>query len=334
MKMRSSVIVVLVTATVLADPGLLRAQGRPQQKPQPTKAAPKDETTAAEQAHRRLVAELKLTDSQDRPVREALAAYRRDNAAWLEKNGPEVMRLRKQMGKFHATRDPETVKAVKAAMVEFTKLEREQAAIKKTLLARLKELLTEEQFAKAQAVIDPAPKRPAPTSKFHHLGRLGLTKEQLAKIKTIMAEARPAAGKPPAMGDPMNTAWNKIVIEVLTDKDRVGLAGLIKEASHRKMVMAMFGNVQLTREQAARIDAIWAKAFKDASKTPDKRFEIYSAAQQLAIKDVLTDAQRAQLPTGHTKNPIPMGHPPRQPTTAPARTPRPLPPPLPPVETD
>ena len=331
MKIRSSVIVALVTATVLAGPALLWAQSG-QQQPPPDGAARRDADAAVEQAHQRLVAELKLTDAQDKPVREALAAYRRDDAAWLARNAPEVQRLREQMGKYHTARDAETIKAVKAAMGRLAKLKQEQAAIQTALLDRLKALLAEQQFAQARAAIAPRTKPRTPSNKFHYLGKLGLTKDQLAKIKTIMEEARPAAGKPPAMGDLMKVAWARIVKEVLAEKDRVQLVGLIREASHRRMVMAMFGNVQLTKEQAVKIDSIWAKAYQAAAKEPGKRFDIYSAAQQEAIRNVLTNAQREQLPKAQARNPIPMGHPPRHPTTAPARTPRP--PPLPPVEED
>jgi len=85
--------------------------------------------------------------------------------------------------------------------------------------------------------------------------------------------------------------------------------------------------MQLSKEQAAKIDAIWSKAFADANKNAEKRYQIYGAARQEVIKNVLTEAQRSQL-GGMSGQRTPMG----QPTSAP--TPRPLPPPLPPVEED
>ncbi|MHC4718268.1 MAG: hypothetical protein ACYS5V_14945, partial [Planctomycetota bacterium] len=124
------------------------------------------------QSDERLLARLRLTEAQEAPVREALAAYRRDDAAWQEKNAPEMARLRKQMGRYHSSRDAKTVAAVKAAMRGMAKLRTGRAAIKRTLTTRLKQLLNEKQFATAQAALNPGRRSDGPSNRFHYLGKL------------------------------------------------------------------------------------------------------------------------------------------------------------------
>ncbi len=311
MRMSSVVAATLAMTAALARPAFAQTRaGKPDQ-PATAPANP------LQQTHEKLAASLKLTDAKDKPGREALADFRRGRAAWLETNGPEIKRLQKQLGKYHQARDAKAAKAAKDAMARLGKLRAERTMLQRTLMGRLKKLLTAEQYAKADAGLNPASTRKAPPNRFHYLGQLGLTKKQLAQTKAIMENARKEAasakGPMSPRNNPMGKAWAKIVTEVLTERDRVKLADLIRRASHRRMVMAMFGRVGLTGEQSAKIDAIWEAAYAKAKKEPKKKFEIYSAAQGEAIEKVLTPEQRKKLPRRNR------GMMPRRPTSAPAR---------------
>ena len=272
---------------------------------------------AVEKLHTNLMAALALPKEKETPVREALAAYRAELAAWSAKNLPEIARLRERMGKYHAAKDAKTMADVKAAMGELNKLLAGRQAMDQALLDRLRKLLTDEQFAKAEAMLNPPPAQEAPTNKFHYLGRLGLTPEQLEKMKTIVEAARKDAPPPHAGGprrDPMEGAWNRIVKEVLTEKDRARLTDVMREDAHRRMVMAMFKEVRLTPEQTEKIEAIWQKAYKQAGERPQERFQIYSQAQDEAVEKVLTTEQREEL--SRLRRPAKPPHP----QTAPAPT--------------
>ena len=299
----------LVTAALIVAAVLTVPVGADEDKPLRAGTSAKAPADPAETLHERLVTDLKLTASREKTVREALAAYRRDLAAWSRKNDPEIARLRKRMGKYHAMRDPKTMADIKVAMGGLKKLRAEEKGLKESLLAKLKTLLTDEQFARALAALNPRPKAAASTNKFHHLGKLGLSEAQLLKIKAVMLEANKKlsmAGKTKSAVGPMQEAWVRIVKEVLTDKDREKLGDMIRMASHRRMVMAMFESVQLTTKQAAKIDEIWEKAYAKATKDAKNRFQIYGEAQRQAVEEVLTDEQRKQLTSGPKK---PAGHP-------------------------
>lgn len=112
-----------------------------------------------------------------------------------------------------------------------------------------------------------------------------------------MEEARSAraeVGHNKAKGDPMKKAWDRIVKEVLTDKNRKKLAELEKGVRMR-VARSMLRGVNVTDEQWVKIDAIWKVAYQKAEGNPAARHAIYQQAQQQVITKVLTAEQRKAL---------------------------------------
>jgi len=273
-------------------------------------------------SHEKLIANLKLTDKQAEPVRKILAAYRKDLAQWAAKNGPGITACQAHMKKYHQMRNPKVMAAIRAAMKMLSELGKEQVDMREAMLAKLKGAMTREQFAQAADALRP---RPRPRGRgfqerFHHLGKMKLTKEQLTKITSITEEAlKPPADGSPRKDNPMQLAWNRIVDKVLTKENHAELQNLMKKAGHRKMVLGILRGVKLTPEQSKKVNNLWNKAYEDAKKNPKSKFNIYRASRAQAMEKILTEAQRKQLqkmqenPHGggmRTKTPMPIPMPP------------------------
>ncbi|HDZ44695.1 hypothetical protein LCGC14_0254040 [marine sediment metagenome] len=256
------------------------------------------------QTHAQLLAELDMADAQRETVSGILEAFRKDVTQWTMVHNLEMKQLRSVMKRYHGPKTDETDKEIMAAVRKSDRLETERNAKDTQLMADLEEVLSKEQLAKATEILYPVPPTWASgtTNRFHHLAELGLTEEQLAQTKTIMDEAMAASGG--MGGTAMQAAWNRIVKEVLTDENRELLQDLIKKAGHQRMVLAMFGHLRLTKDQLAKIDAIWTRAYDSAKAAeaagggPDAKFEIYENAQKEIKATVLTDEQRGQLGGG------------------------------------
>jgi hypothetical protein len=248
--------------------------------------------------HEALIKELKLTDKDAKPVRQVLTEYRKDLALWAAKNGPEMAACQAQMKKYHQMRDPKVLIAVKAAMKRLSELSKEQVAKREAMLVKLKSVMTKEQFAIAADKLRPrkAPRGMGYQDRFHLLGKMNLTKEQLAKIRFTAEEAmKPPADGSPRKGDPMQLAWKEIVDKILTEENRTQLKVLKQKSEHRKMVLGILKSVKLTPEQSKKIDALWDKAYAEAGKKPKNKFSIYQAAQIEAIDKILTEVQRKHI---------------------------------------
>lgn len=258
-----------------------------------------------EELSEQLIAALKLSDEQGPKVRKMLADHRKEMAEWLRKFAPEMGQLRTQMRMIHTSKDPKAVTEAKAAMARYRQLQSEQRMKRADLLVRLNDVLSNEQFATARKMLFPQPQSTPQALPFHLLGKLALTEQQKARLKTIMDEARDTRtkGQPDAMGK----AWNRIVQEVLTDKDRKELSELNVEAAHRRMALAMLGGVKLTPEQLRKIDGTYESARAKAAKDPNSRRAVYAAAQREIIEKVLTDEQRKALEKQKTQGPPRMG---------------------------
>ena len=248
--------------------------------------------------HEKLIADLKLTKKEAEPVRKILAEYRKDLAQWAAKNGPEIAACQAQMKKYHQMRDPKVMAAIRVAMKRLAELGKEQVGKREAMLVKLKGVLTREQYAQAADVLRPRqrPRGQGFQDRFHLLGQMKLTKEQLTRTKAIAEAAmKPPADGSPRKGNPMQLAWDKIVDKVLTAENRKELGVLMQKAGHRKMVLGILKSVKLTSEQSKKVDAIWEKAYEDAGKNPKSKFNIYQQARAQAIEKVLTEEQRKQI---------------------------------------
>jgi len=268
--------------------------------------------------HEKLIKDLKLTDKEAEPVRKILAEYRKDLAQWAGKNGPEIAACQKTMKKYHQMRDPKVMAEIRTAMKRLGELSKEQVDMREAMLVKLKGAMTREKYAYAADALRPRkkPRGQGYQERFHLLGKMNLTKEQLAKIKSLAETAmKPPADGSPRKGDPMQDAWKKIVDEVLTAENRKQLQQLMQKAGHRKMVLGILNSVKLTPEQSKKVNDLWEKAYANAAKAPKSKFNIYQAARAEAIEKILTEEQRKQIlkmqssPHGGTmgsKAPIPM----------------------------
>ena len=248
--------------------------------------------------HEKLIADLKLTKKEAEPVRKILAEYRKDLAQWAAKNGPEMAACQAQMKKYHQMRDPKVMVAIRAAMKRLGELSKERVGKREAMLVKLKGVMTKEQFAHAADALRPrrSPRGQGFQERFHLLGKMKLTKEQLTKIKaTAEAAMKPPADGSPRKGNPMELAWKKIVDDILTKENREELQVLTQKAAHRKMVLGILKSVRLTPEQSKKVDALWDKAYEDAKKSPKSKFDIYKSARAQAMDKILTEEQRKQL---------------------------------------
>lgn len=244
--------------------------------------------------HERVIKALKLDAKQDAPVRKLFADHRVEMAAWVQAKGPQIRQLQQQvkvMGRLK--NNPKANAAARAAVRKLRSLESEHRMKTGKLVVGLMGVLTKEQAAKVQGLLNLNPRSIAAPSKFHFLGQLGLTAAQQAKMKPIMEQARGPMG-PKAKGDPMKKAWERIVKEVLTDKNRQKLAELEK-AVRMRVARSMLRGVTVTDAQWEKIDAIWKVAYQKAETNPAGRHVIYQQAQQQVAAKVLTAEQRNAL---------------------------------------
>ena len=292
MTRRLLIVTVLVSTGILVRPGL----GGPTSKPQ--KAGERTPEDEVKKLHEQLIRELKLSKERDAVVRKLLADHRQNIAAWMRKNGPEMAKLQKQIKLVHDGKSTESPMAAKAAAQRLRVLLAEQKKKLAGLLTRLKEVLTEAQLVKARSILSPAPRIPTPPPPFYLLRRLALTDKQRARIKTVRDAAILAGVKEgKTKGDLMRKAWDQIVKEVLTEKDRKKLAEL-KKASRRRVIRAMLGGVKLTEQQHGKIDKIWEAARKEISKHPEARIDIVRGMYKEILEKVLTPEQRKQAARG------------------------------------
>jgi Spy/CpxP family protein refolding chaperone len=291
----------LLTALTLVAAAMLagqRSAGAPMPKGHPPTNVAEDRV---KETHGRLVKELGLSGKPAAELHKVLVAYRQDMVAWINKNGPEMTKLRRQIRMAHIGGKVGANKEVLAAVERLRKLQIEQKAKADGLYVRFKSVLTDEQIAQARRIINPPPRTQAGAS-LHLLQRLTLTKEQKARIDVILKAARIAAADPKTKGNPMQMAWERIVTNVLTEKDRLKLEE-VKKASRRRVVRAMLGGVDLTEAQYVKIEAIWDDAGKKVAANPAAKAAIYQRANQDIVEKVLTPEQRKQM-----KARRPMGH--------------------------
>lgn len=257
--------------------------------------------------HEEVIAALDLPDAQQQQLREIFAAYRADVAAWMADHEAEATELRAVLKKFHGPQEDSTGADIQMAMVRLGQLQAERNAKDAALLERLGEVLTPEQLVTAESVLYPVPPAWAKTTvnRFHLLTEMGLTEEQLAEVKAIMDEATEAmeSADPTTSGEIMQVAWKRIIDDVLTPENHEQMRDMIRKVEHQRMVVASFAQLRLTGEQSDRIGEIWNRAYAEAIANPDRKYDIYFAAQQDIRENVLTSSQVEQLDQSDTGDP-------------------------------
>ncbi len=255
--------------------------------------------------HQQLLNELALTMTTEQKIHVSaiLATHEQNVAQWSAINGPKLVQLEAIIGTYHGPRAEGSEKDIKAARNESFKLETERRDMDTQLLANMRAALSEQQFAQAKEILNPTPPPWAmgPTNKFHFLGQLSLTEQQLGTIKAIMAEAKESletpSGAPMAGAGAMEAAWERIVNEALTDENRALLGDLMQRDRDQRMVLASFtAEMRLSAVQTANIMTIFDQAYA-AGKLADRgmKFSIYEAALDEITTNVLNDEQREQM---------------------------------------
>jgi len=288
------------------------------------KAAATQPTNTVKERYDRVLQEVKIPPDKVDEVRKILDDNYKALMEWVAKVDPEVVKLRTQMRAVHGSNDPKTLEQVQAAMKRYRELQKEMAGKISEVFGPLGKILPADQVEAVRKILLPETavrvKKTAPDNPFHMLTGLNLTQPQISQISQIMDEARAGmkgktagdANSPSAMAEMANfesKAWQRIIKEVLTPEQRKKLEAARTEAAHRRMALAILGGIELTPDQQDKVDAIWKKAYEDATKKPDKRMDIYSDAQDKIIDEVLTDRQREQLKENRrgAPHPIPPG---------------------------
>ena len=246
-----------------------------------------------------VIKELKLSEDQDKRVRQILDTFRQEMQTWMQQSGQQMRDL---FGKARGQgADAE------AARKKLQEIGQERQKKVENLIARLKDVLNAEQLAKVQAVLEPRG-GPGGMMGARAMEQLGLTDEQKKKAKEITDAAMEAAkGKSfQERGEIMRKARDQINKEVLTDEQRKKLESL------RPQGPGGFGGrfdpyagLDLTDAQKEQVKKINDEAREKASKAEgfEARREVMQAARKKITDEVLTDAQRKKLEERRQRGP-------------------------------
>jgi len=290
--------IVIACLCFVATFGLLSSAAVSQDAAPADKPAEKGKGRAAAKEHGKqmienLAKELKLTDEQRAKVDQIFETHRQAVANWNKENGAKIKELSQQLR--DAKKEDGKEKA-EAARAEMKKIWETRKALPENLMKQLKEVLTEEQAAKAKEIIAGGARRAvAGMRALGALGRLDLTQEQKDAVKKITDEAKAAAEKAEgqeAKDKIRKDAWEKVKSTVLTEEQRKKLQEMKKGRAE-----GMFGKLKLTDEQNTQIKAIMDKAREEAKKAEGReaKGKILREAHEKIVKEVLTDKQREQL---------------------------------------
>lgn len=197
--------------------------------------------------------------------------------------------------------DPE---AVKAAIARWQDLYGRQMVLVNKAEADVLELLTPPQKTQWQEhkYVEPV---------LAQYKDLGLTAEQIGKIKTQLAKTIPdiqAAKTPAEQWAAVNKVHDYIAKDVLTP----GQAAKGIESRVLEQVLATFKAVDLTEEQIGKIRSECARLSKSASQ-PSDQYVIWARLYRYVQTEILTEEQRKALAPRGTPGPAPQ--------TRPAQTP-------------
>ena len=258
-----------------------------------------------------LLAELKLTEKQEAPVKQIFETRRQEMATWLQQNGPAMLEL---MGKLRGGRGREgaeggeaaktpTDEERKAAAEKLREIQKQRAQIDENLLKQLKDHLTEEQMAIVRKQLGQRAGQTAVPG-LRALAQLGLDDAQRQKVREILSASRESAKDKDAAGkaEASKEAWAKIEKDVLTDEQRKKFQEIQSQGPDvggRGGSAGMFSGLDLTDEQKTRLQDIQAEMRKKSSEadTPEARREAMRAARE-KMNEVLTPEQREKLRQG------------------------------------
>jgi len=237
------------------------------------------------------------SEEQLAQIKQVLDTHAQAIRNWQKEHGEEARALHEKMAEARKAGDKDEVEELaKQAQA----LRRSRAELTESLHKQVREVLTDEQKERARKAGlfgRPAAPRARPIELLRLLGRLDLTDEQKAQVKTIMDAARAEAAKAEgreAKVAALRAGHKKIVETVLTAEQRKKLAAF-RDRGPDGPPRRPFADLDLTDEQKAQVktimDAARAKG-KDAE--PGQRREIRGEALKTIRDEVLTDAQRAK----------------------------------------
>ncbi|MCK4602495.1 MAG: Spy/CpxP family protein refolding chaperone [Phycisphaerae bacterium] len=241
----------------------------------PAEKGPAKEYERGEPFMEQLTKGLELTDKQVEQVRQIVKTHRQAAANFRKEHAEELKAIREKLKKAGKEGDAE---ALKAAREEKHKLLKQRKKLHDDMTAQLKEVLSEEQFAKAKGFFAKHMQRRHDMRIMAVLRKLDLSKEQRAAVKKIWDEAKAKCkeAEDRNKAEIMKAAMEQIKKDVLNDEQRDELKlkeMMAKRGDHR----GPFQRLNLTDEQREKIRRIMHEA-RD-------RIE----------KEVLTEDQRKQL---------------------------------------
>ena len=227
---------------------------------------------------------------------------------WKQENGGKLREARKALKEAKKSGDK---KAIDAAKLKLQEVQKPRKELRDNFKKQLSEVLSEEQMEKMKKIRKRGGKRGGKGG--HHrrpgmrkgphggrrpFGKLNLTDEQKAKIKTLKTEAKEKAKSAKTREEKHEIFKNlreTINKDVLTDEQRTKAAKHFKgkRKGHRDKFLKGMG---ATDEQKAEIGKIMKAAREEAKgKEPKERREIMQAAHENVFKNVLTDDQRGKM---------------------------------------
>lgn len=167
------------------------------------------------------VKQLNLTDEQAPKVRAILQEQGKLLEEWRTANQGKFEEITAQIQEARKAGDREKLQQLQKQRQE---LLAGRKALHDSFMAKLDEVLTDEQMAKLKELIA---QRPMPLPRIRAaLANLGLTPQQKTQVEEILKAAQEQAKDqtPEARAEALKKAWEKIQAEVLTDEQRAKLA--------------------------------------------------------------------------------------------------------------
>jgi Spy/CpxP family protein refolding chaperone len=298
----------LVTMAALLGIGIicteLRGQEQAQkeeERPRATREGqgPREGRRFGEEILKRMKEELKLTGEQETQLRQILETARQTAIDWQKEHEEELTTL---WEKFRKARENQDTEAMRELGAKFRELFEPQRTVWEDFAVKLKEVLTEEQAAKAQEML--RRRRSSGVAPLSALRNLKLTPEQQAKVNEIIrtarakvAEIQDPADKRKKMQQADEAAMKKIEEEVLTEEQRRQLDRYRRRMRTERDPGRMYQGLDLSDEQQERINEILQKAATEAAQAENgqDRQEKWRAAHRKIVEEVLTDEQQRKL---------------------------------------
>jgi len=158
----------------------------------------------------KLLESMDLSEEKQTEVRKILETHRKATARRARRHEQQVRRFRERI---HQAGRAVTSKAAAVTRRRMQKLTRHNDRLRRRVMKQLREHLNDRQIAKFRGLLrPPETERPKPEDRLmKSLGRVSLTREQKARVRKIIADARAEA---------MRNALRKIETEVLNPEQR------------------------------------------------------------------------------------------------------------------